>query len=150
MDPRIENDTELDEVHQRFITEFLVDRDAFAAAQRTGVAKVALNRTVKKWMNNPSILRAIREATDAQDFTKMVTPQRIIAGFMDVAFDRTAPQASRNTALRELATLNKMYGEDDKDSKSSGVIMVPVAGSLEDWQAMAAAAQNKLKEDVRD
>jgi hypothetical protein len=79
----------------------------------------------------------------------MISPQRIMAGFIDVAFDRTAPSAARNTALKELASLKKMYGEAD-DKTGSGVLMIPlVGGTLEDWKALAMEAQKKLQDDVR-
>lgn len=139
---------DLNENELKFVDEYLIDRDPYEAALRVGVAKVVLKKTVQKWMSNASILKAIQIGTDSVDVGKMVTPQRIMAGFMEVAFDRNAPAAARNTALRELASLNKMY-EDDDDKKKSGVILVPVAGSLSEWQQMAANAQAKLKEDVR-
>lgn len=144
--PKDPND--LTDAELRFVDEFLVDRDAMAAGLRAGVARINLKKRVQAWMGDPKIVRAIQFKTDSADLNKMISPQRIMAGFIDVAFDRNAPSAARNTALKELAALNKMY-EDDKNKTGSGVVLVPVAGTLEDWKAMALAAQNKLKEDVR-
>lgn len=140
---------DLSEAELRFIDEFLVDRDPMAAGQRAGVSRLNLKRKVSQWMGDPRIVRAIQLKTDASNIDEMISPQRIMAGFIDVAFNRDAPPAARNTALRELASLKKMYGEDDKDNKNSGVIMIPVAGNLQQWGELAAAAQQKLKEDVR-
>ena len=139
---------DLDEVELRFVTEFMIDRDAYAAAIRTGVAPINLKRRVQQWMTDSKIARAIQLRTDSADIDKMVSPQRIIAGFMDVAFDKNAPASARSSALRELVTFKKMY-EEEGDSQRSGVIFVPVAGSASDWEKMAQASQSKLKEDVR-
>lgn len=141
---------DLSDVELRFVDEFLIDRDAGAAALRTGVARINLKKTVSKWMSDSNILRAIQLRTDTADLDKMITPQRIIAGFIDVAFDRTAPSSARNSALRELAAFKKMYDDPDKDKLGSGVIMVPVAGSLEEWHELSQASQQKLKESVRE
>ena len=148
-DPEVKNFDDLSDAELRFIDEYLVDRDSSAAALRAGVARINLKKRVQQWMSDQRILKAIQLRTDTADLDKMISPQRIMAGFIDVAFDRNAPPAARNTALRELAALKKMYGEDDKDSVGSGVLFIPVAGTLEEWKTMAMGAQAKLKEDVR-
>ncbi|HEY4598297.1 terminase small subunit, partial [Corynebacterium sp.] len=76
---------------ERFVQEFLVDRDAHQAALRTGVARINLKKTVQKWMSSPEILNAIKLATMNMKIEDMVSPQQVIAGFMDVAFDKNAP-----------------------------------------------------------
>lgn len=139
----------LSEVEDRFVTEFMVDRDPLMAARRTGISQVVLKRTVTKWMQDPRIISAIQIRTDGMDLDLMISPQRIIAGFMDVAFDKSAPPAARKSALTELANIKKMYADSNKDKSNSGVILIPVAGSLDDWKQMAMSAQEKLKEDVR-
>lgn len=133
----------------RFVDEYLIDRDPGAAAVRAGVARINAKRSVQKWLGDPRIVQAIQLKTDGADLDKMISPQRIMAGFIEVAFDRNAPSAARNTALRELAAIKKMYGEEDKDKKGSGVILVPVMGSVDDFARAAMASQEKLKEDVR-
>lgn len=140
---------DLDTAELRFIDEFLIDRDPLAAGLRAGVSRLNLKRRVKAWMDDPRIVRAIQLKTDTTDLEKMISPQRIMAGFIDVAFNKDAPPAARNTALREMASMKKMYGDEDKDNKGSGVIMVPMVGSLDEWNRLAMQAQQKLKEDVR-
>lgn len=143
------SDGDLTEVELRFVDEFLVDRDAYAAALRTGVARIQLKKKVQAWMSDQRILKTIQLKTDSSDLDKMISPQRIVAGFIDVAFDRMAPPAARNTALKELAALKKMYGEDG-EKVGSGVMFIPmVGGTLDDWKNLAIAAQQKLKDDVR-
>lgn len=140
---------DLSEVELRFVDEFLVDRDPHAAALRTGVSRIQLKKKVQAWMSDQRILKTIQLKTDSTDLEKMISPQRIVAGFIDVAFDRNAPPAARNTALKELAALKKMYG-DDGDKPGSGVVLIPVVGgSTEEWKALAMAAQQKLKDEVR-
>ena len=149
---RPKKDEELTEAELRFVDEFLIDRDPRAAARRAGVASINLKRTVERWMGNPAVARMIQMKTDTADVDKMVTPQRIMAGFIDVAFDRTAPASARNAALRELAELKKMYPEKKVENPGgSGVLLIPATmDNLEDWNAAAQASQDKLKKSVKD
>jgi len=144
------NEKTLDE---RFVEEYLIDRDPVSAAIRVGVRRQQLENRVRTWMSNPDVLRKIREATDGADIDSMITPQRVMAGFIEVAFDKTAPAASRNAALRELAQFKKMYPEKEDPDKNRtyarNVMFVPAAPSLEDWEKAATAQQATLREDVR-
>ena len=140
--------SDLTEAETRFVKEFMVDRDAPMAALRAGVARINVKRTVQKWMSDQRILSAIQVATDSMSIEEMISPQRIIAGFMAVAFDPLSPPAAKNSALKELASIRKMYEDNDGKNKS-GVMLVPVAGTLDDWASLALAAQTKLKEEVR-
>lgn len=140
----------LTDPEQRFVTEFMVDRDPYMAALRAGVAKINVKRTVTKWMSDQRILHAIKLSTDSTSIEDMISPQRIVAGWMDVAFNPNSPPAAKNAALRELATIRKMYEDDEKNKQRSGVMLVPMPGTLDDWAALALEAQTKLKSDVRD
>lgn len=141
---------ELSSAELRFVDEYLIDRDPMLAAIRTGVASIVLKKTVIKWMNDGRIRQAIQLKTDSIELDLMITPQRIMAGFIDVAFDRAAPSSARNSALRELAALKKMYPDDaDKGKQRSGVVFIPGVLSIKDWDEAAQAQQNALKEDVK-
>ena len=133
----------------RFIDEYLIDRSPHDAALRAGVAKINVKRTAAKWMGDPRIARAIQFGTDNADLDAMISPQRILAGFIEVAFDRNAPSASRNSALKELAAIKKMYGEADRDSHRAGVLLVPGVMALDDWNAAAMTMQKNLKDEVK-
>lgn len=146
---KTEDNQDLTEGEFRFVDEFLVDRDPYAAALRAGVARINLKRQVQKWMGDSRIMQAIKMRTDEFDIDKMISPQRIMAGFIEVAFDRTANHSARNTALRELAAIKKMYGDDDKNRKTSGVLFVPAMPALADWDEAAQALQAKLKDEVK-
>jgi hypothetical protein len=136
---------------ERFIDEFLVDRDAHAAALRVGVSRITVKRQVQVWMADEHILQEIKRRTDESDLKDMITPQRIIAGWIDIAFDKNATHAARNTALRELAEIYDMYPEDKDpgDDNVRGVMLVPFGTTQEEWEKMAIKSQRKLKEDVR-
>ena len=134
---------------ERFVQEFLVDRDAHQAALRTGVARINLKKTVQKWMSSPEILNAIKLATMNMKIEDMVSPQQVIAGFMDVAFDKNAPASAPNSALKELASLKEMYKPEEQRRNVAGVMLIPAAPALTDWAAAALAQQQKLKDDVR-
>lgn len=136
----------------RFVEEYMFDRDPVAAALRAGVPKINVKTFVARWMNDAVVLQAIKKATNECDLESMVTPQRIIAGFMDTAFNPESPFSARNTALRELATITKLYPEKEKDSTNSdaGVIVVPEnPEDITGWEAVAQKSQQRLKDDVR-
>jgi len=143
----------VESTQDRFVEEFMFDRDPIAAALRAGVPKINVKTFVTRWMNDSVVLQAIKRATNECDVEKMVSPQRIIAGFIDTAFNADSPFSARNTALRELATITKLYPEKDKEDPNKadrGVIVVP--GNPEDvtgWEAAAQKSQQRLKDDVR-
>lgn len=147
--PANNENSELLEAELKFVKEYMVDRDPRGAALRAGVARINLKRTVEKWLSDSRIVRAIQDATDNADLDKMISPQRIMAGFIEVAFSPFAPPAARNTALKELAAMKKMYGEDDNDRSRSGVLFVPGTPALVDWDTAAQAMQAKLKQEVK-
>lgn len=138
----------------RFVTQYMIDRDPVAAAIRSGVSKLMIEKTVGRWMADANVRQKIQQLTDEADIDTMISPQRILAGFIDVAFDRQANHSARNAALKELAQLKKMYPEKEDIDKSKtyakNVMFVPAIPSLEDWNAAAMAQQRKLKENVRD
>ncbi len=136
----------------RFIDEYMIDRDPVAAAIRAGVAKINVKQRVTSWMANPEIRRAIQERTDNADLDTIISPQRIMAGWIEIAFDQNAQPAARNAALKELALIKKMYpqkGDDDEKKRRQNVMFVPTAPSLDNWEKAAMEQQQKLKEDVR-
>jgi len=141
----------VDEAQARFVKEYMFDRDPMAAALRAGVPRINVKAFVSRWMADASVLQQIKKATDEIPIDEMITPQRIIAGFIDVAFNEQSPFSARNTALRELATITDLYPEKDKEPPgSNGVIVVP--GNPEDitgWEQVAQVSQQRLKEDVR-
>jgi len=141
----------VDEAQARFVKEYMFDRDPMAAALRAGVPRINVKTFVSRWMADASVLQQIKKATDEIPIDEMITPQRIIAGFIDVAFNEQSPFSARNTALRELATITDLYPEKDKEPPgSNGVIVVP--GNPEDitgWEQVAQVSQQRLKEDVR-
>lgn len=136
----------------RFIEEYLVDRDPVQAALRAGVARINVKKKVQQWMSDPGILAEIKKCTDESEPAEMITPQRIIAGWMDIAFDKSANHSARNAALKELATFKDMYPkkeEKDDEDPPLGVMLVPVGPNLEQWEKLATKMQQKLKDDVK-
>jgi len=141
----------VDEAQARFVKEYMFDRDPMAAALRAGVPRINVKTFVSRWMADASVLQQIKKATDEIPIDEMITPQRIIAGFIDVAFNEQSPFSARNTALRELATITDLYPEKDKEPPGSNDVIV-VPGNPEDitgWEQVAQVSQQRLKEDVR-
>lgn len=141
---------------QKFIEEFLIDRDAYAAARRAGVAKVSMKATVKKWMADKDIRDEIERRTLDLKAEDMIKPQWVIAKFQEIVASRYSSSSEKNTALRELAKIAKMYpetggkkGDDDEEGKRSNVLMVPGDASLDNWERAAMKQQKALKEDVK-
>lgn len=140
---------------QKFIEEYLIDRDPVEAARRAGVAKVSVKATAKKWMLDKDIRAEIDRRTLALNAEDMIKPQWVIAKFQEIASSRFSSSSEKNTALRELAKLARMYpetgkkGGDDDDERRPSLLMVPGDASLDNWEQAAMKQQRALKDDVR-
>jgi hypothetical protein len=136
----------------RFIAEYLIDRDAFAAAQRAGIAPLAIKQLVKKFMRDPNVHAKIDAATLQMNPDEMISPQWVISKFQEVVSSPFSSYSTKTTALRELASMKGMYPDKNKapdDGVRGGVVLVPATASLNDWEKAALKQQKALKEDVR-
>lgn len=139
-------------LESRFIEEYLKDRDPWGAATRAGVSKVARKSTVNKFMKDPVVLKKIQDATLALDPAKMVSPQYIIAKWQEIVSSPYSSAAEKNSALRELAKIMKVYPNENENPNAGkqNMILLPADVSLEGWEKAARRQQRQLKQEVRD
>jgi hypothetical protein len=139
-------------LEEKFIAEFLIDRDPIAAALRAGVARVTVKSQTRKWLRDPSVIARIDAETMKLKAEDMIKPQWVIAKFQEVASSRFSSPSAKTSALRELASIAKMYpekGKGEQDDTPRGVVLVPADASLENWEKAALKQQKALKSDVR-
>lgn len=134
----------------RFVEQYLIDRDPFAAALRAGVPRATVKVTVRKWMADQKVIDKINAKTADLDPNKMISPQWVIAKFQEVASSRYSSFSAKNTALRELASIAKMYPSKEKeiDDRPHGVVILPGDADLGTWEQAAMKQQKALKENV--
>lgn len=142
-------------VRDRFIEEYLLDRDGIAAALRAGVAKAQARRQVKRWLIDPEVIAEIDAATAMLNPDTMVSPQWVIANFQTIASSPFSSDTAKISALRELAKISKMYPEDkrkseDDEPRKTNVLLMPADVPAEEWERQAMESQSRLKREVRE
>lgn len=140
----------------KFVDEYIKDRDPYAAGLRAGVSKIALRTTVRRWMRTPEVQRKIHTATLGQDPLNMVPPQWVLAKLMENASSPIATISERSRALSELALLTGMRPKNEPPKKPgsehkqrSGVLLVPADAPMDAWEQQATDHQRELKAEVR-
>lgn len=144
------------EIRDRFVEEYLVDRNPFAAALRVGYMSSFALEMGKRFLQESYVQREIkkREMPESQETPeeKDVHRKRILASLHREAhyYGPGASHAARVTALTKLASYYGVdhIGEGDED-ESGGVMVVPGHDGIDDWEAAAAKSQEELAADVR-
>lgn len=157
-----EGDLTQDEMQLRdaVVSEYLHDRDWTAACKRLGMSSALALDYGRRFSEDAYVQRKLKEVEQAKatapDITKKqeleLEKQRIIEGLKDEAYYRGpgSSQAARVAAFKQLCSI---FGfEAPKQAAVSvtatGVMMVPMMGSMEDWEKMASESQSKLQEDT--
>lgn len=140
----------------RFCVEFLVDGDATRAASRVGFQAGFAAQYGKLFYQKAYVqkkLRAMREASPPdkkteEDYLRRLTIRRL----SDVL---NSPYSKGSDVVRAGAQLGILFGWNTPQARipegsgqAQGVILVPI-GTMEDWEAAAAASQQKLIEASR-
>lgn len=117
-----------------------------------------INKRGRRYLNHPLVREAISNYQQRFSETDILTRDRILAGLYEEAADRSpfTTSASRVAAWSKLAHLTGMdeavkpKKEEPKEAKStSGVMLIPYMGGVDEWEAAAMGSQAKLKADVR-
>jgi phage terminase small subunit len=91
-------------------------------------------------------LRQLREALEED---KLLSRKELLLNLKEIAFDGRVMGVTRVMASQGLA---KICGYDAptkvEATVQSGVMVVPVSGSVDEWEAAAKDAQKKLQEDA--
>lgn len=135
-------------VRQLFVLEFVKDFSPLNAMLRLGWKTDHPAQLGNNWLREPYtqyvLDKFIREAKDEA----LVTRATIIAGLVREAntYGLDGSGASRTGALRSLAKILGMELQKVQvETVSPGVMFIPMMGSPDQWEQMAAKAQEDLK-----
>ena len=143
---------------QAFAKAYLVDFDAMRALVRIGEADENTEsqyhmRRANAYLRNPVVLQSLQAFISRVESDKIVSRERILFGLLEEAtyHGLGASASARVAAWSKLAKLMGMElpPEDPTKNVRGGVMLVPMAGGIEEWEAAARGQQAKLKADVR-
>lgn len=146
------------ELRDKFIAQYMLDFDAWAACIRIGhVKEVALDKATE-YMTEPYVQQQIASRSYSDDLDPKAAAKRkrrqIEASLMREAHYR----GPGSTHAARVAALSRLCGIHDMDEAAKakanvthrgGVMMVPAIASVDEWEAAASASQDKLMEDAR-
>lgn len=139
-----------------FIKQYLTDYDAFAAAIRCGFSPALAPQYSQKFMLEPYVLRQIKSIelegngkneTEERNALK----QKVISGLVRESHYNGAgsSHAARVAAFSRLAQILGLDAEQKNQGISGGVMVVPEIANVDDWENIAAAQQEKLRNDAQ-
>lgn len=136
-----------------FVKEYLVDHNQVAAAMRCGFNGQIAPQYAHQFMDEPYVQKKLAEAQskllDIDSDEGDIEKQRVIAGLIREANYRGpgSSHSARVAALSKLAAIFKLEAASTQLGEQSGVMEVPGVASVENWQQVASAQQEKLKND---
>lgn len=145
---------------QAFAKAYLVDFDGFNALVRIGEAdettdRVVISRKAGDYLRNPIVLQTLQAFISRVESDKLVSRERILMGLLEEACYH-GPGSSASARVAAWGKLAKLMGmelpPEDLDAKArarGGVMLVPFAGGIEEWERAAIGQQAQLKADVR-
>lgn len=142
-------------VRDAFVKEYVIDQSPIDAAVRIGFHRAFAGQYVKQFFEEPYVMRKIREyealhSLDNEEFVKE-QHSRIIANLIREAnyFGPGCSHAARIQANIKLAEMTGMINESGEGGSTSGVMVVEEISDVDSWEAKAAEAQAKLKQEVK-
>lgn len=146
-------------LRDRFVTEYLVDYDAWAACIRVGFLKSVAIEYAGHFMQEPYVQQqiALRQQSEAEN-PKAADAQekRLIKQWLIQEARYKGPGASHSARVQALSQLKNMHDMDGTKKVNKqvthrgGVMMVPALANLDEWEKAAAAEQDKLIEASRE
>lgn len=141
---------------QAFAKCYLIDCDhRNAAALAFGIEDdERARRTGLDYLRHPLVLQAIQNLIPQIESEKLVTRERIMMGLLQEAtyFGVGSSHSARVAAWGKLAQMtgsDKPVDPEQDAAGRAGVMLVPMIGSIEEWESTARTEQAKLKADVR-
>lgn len=136
-----------------FAREYIKDFNATATMRRMGYKHSAIHVHGHKLLTHPYTQWFLGQLMDKLDEKCIINRNMVLLGLLKQAnLDGVdASHAARVSAWRALGkTLGmEVTKVEGNVTMNGGVMAVPIAGSVEDWEKMSQAAQAKLKEAVR-
>lgn len=148
---------------QAFAKEMLVDFNPVKSLLRAGLISEdeatsrtpsSLYKTATRYERHPLVQQALRDFIHRIESDKVVSRERILYGLLEEAcyHGPGASASARVAAWGKLAKLMGMElpeGGEAKNAAPGGVMLIPFAPSIEQWEQAAMGQQAKLKADVR-
>lgn len=143
-------------LRRRFAGEYIKDFNATAAILRMGFKYSRKTAQVKgsQFMGDAYTHHCIAELTAQMDEKAIVSRQEVLLGLKKEAHASNSLFASSSTRISAFRSLAKILGMEitkveGNMTLAGGVMAVPFAGSLEEWEKYSREAQEKLKAEVR-
>ena len=141
------------ELRDLFVTEYLLDYDAYAAALRVGFQEQYAHQYASQFMGESYVRKRIAEIThgapENEKEWKEATQRKIVASMFREA-NYNGPGSSHGARVAALSKLASLF-DMDKPSKveqtithKGGVMAVPGIASIDEWEKQALASQEKL------
>ena len=143
---------EMLERRDRFVDALILGMSKYQAAIYAGVPPRSAHKEGCNLFCEPYVQERFKELREAIDEANLLTRKELILNVKSIAFDDREQGGARVGASSLLAKVmgyeapTKIQAEVEH---KGGVMMVPMAAGLEDWEAAAGGAQRQLKEDVR-
>jgi cytochrome c5 len=147
------------QLRDRFVTEYLLDYDAWAACVRVGFLKSVAGQYASDFMQEPYVQREINRrqmGEDADPKGALKNKKRAV----EMALLREAhykgadsTHSARVSALSKLCNIYDMHGATKVKATvthKGGVMMVPAIANVADWEKQAAQHQDKLIADSQE
>jgi hypothetical protein len=137
----------------RFIREYLRDFNASMAYIRADGAPSHATTGGPEALRSAYVQMRLAEVVDMLEEEDLLTRKDILLGLKKEAnsYGIDSNSASRVRAWSQLAKIKGMEVQktETKVTHQGGVMLVPMAPSLQSWEEQAANAQRQLKHDVR-
>ena len=134
---------------RKFVAHYIKTTNVSASAEFAGFKSPASQG--RQLLNEPYVQNLIQEALHAMEVDAIISQQEIMFRFKEEANNQDAGnQAARIAALAHMAKIRGMLIEKQELTVSSGVMVVPMVGSPDEWELLAEKAQEKLKSKVKE
>lgn len=124
------------------------------AVIESGGAVTTASKMSSEFLREPYVRQKINEVIRSLKESELLDRKQILAGFLREAHyeGHGASHGARVQAWKSLADIAGMEAPKtvkNEHSVKGGVMVVPMAGSVDDWEKAAQESQTALKSDVR-
>lgn len=146
------------QLRDTFVTEYLKDYNAWAAAVRTGYLNTVAVDMARFLMSDPYVQKEItrRQSAIPENPREVEKKQRqLVKEWLIEEARYKGPDSThggRVSALKTLCNILEMEGATKIKSEVThrgGIMVVPGVASVSDWEKAAQASQDKLVQDAR-
>lgn len=143
------------QLRDRFVTEYLLDYDAWAACVRVGFLKSVAGQYANDFMQEPYVRREITRrqlAEDADPKAALKNKKRAVEMALLREAHNMGPDSSHSARVSALSKLCNIYDMDGATkvkatvTHKGGVMTVPAIANVDEWEKQASQHQDKLIE----